>query len=71
VGGFGGVAAGADKDYGNRLAAWFIANAKNLGLLYVIWFRQIWMPSTGWRAYSGGNGTPSSDHTNHVHLSVQ
>jgi hypothetical protein len=70
-GGFGGVATGADKDYGNRLAAWFIANAKNLGVLYVIWFRQIWMPGTGWRAYNSGNGDPSSDHTNHVHLSVQ
>jgi hypothetical protein len=69
--GFGGVATGGDRDYGNRLAAWFIANAKNLGVLYVIWFKQIWMPSTGWRAYNNGNGDPSSDHTNHVHLSVQ
>jgi len=70
-GGFGGVATGADRDYGNRLANWMIANARNLGLLYIIWFRQIWMPSTGWRAYTRGNGDPSSDHTNHVHLSVQ
>jgi hypothetical protein len=71
TGGFGGVASGAEKDYGNRLAAWMIANAKNLGVLYIIWFKQIWMPSTGWRAYTSGNGDPSSDHTNHVHLSVQ
>jgi hypothetical protein len=70
-GGFGGVATGGDRDYGNRLAAWMIANAKNLGVLYIIWFRQIWLPSTGWRAYTSGNGDPSSDHTNHVHLSVQ
>jgi hypothetical protein len=68
---FGGVATGADRDYGNRLAAWFVANAQRLGVLYVIWFRQIWLPSTGWRAYNNGNGTPSGDHTNHVHLSVQ
>ncbi|MCW2641991.1 MAG: hypothetical protein JWP76_4297 [Dactylosporangium sp.] len=34
------MATGADKDYGNRLAAWFIANARNLGVLYVIWFPQ-------------------------------
>jgi hypothetical protein len=68
---FGGVATGADKDYGNRLAAWYVANAKALGVLYVIWFKQIWLPSTGWRAYTNGNGTPSGDHTNHVHLSVQ
>lgn len=66
--GFGGAATGADKDYGNRLAAWFIGNADRLGVLYVIWYRQIWMPSTGWRAYSG-SGDPSAEHTNHVHLS--
>jgi hypothetical protein len=29
------------------------------------------MPGNGWSSYSGGNGDPSSDHTNHVHLSVQ
>ena len=39
-------------------------------MLYVIWYRQIWLPSSGWKSYSGGNGDPSSDHTNHVHLSV-
>jgi hypothetical protein len=68
---FGGVAAGAEKDYGNRLAAYFIANSDRLGVLYVIWFRRIWLPGIGWRAYTRGVGTPSSDHTNHVHLSVQ
>ncbi len=69
--GFGGVATGEDKAYGDRLAAWLIANTDRLGVLYVIWFRQIWMPGTGWRAYTSGNGTPAGDHTNHVHLSVQ
>jgi hypothetical protein len=68
--GFGGVATGGDKAYGDRLAAYFIANARQLGVLYVIWYRQIWLPSSGWRGYSGG-GSPSADHTNHVHLSVQ
>jgi hypothetical protein len=69
--GFGGVATGASKDYGNRLANYFIANASRLGVLYVIWFRRIWLPSSGWKAYTRGNGDPSSDHTNHVHLSVR
>jgi hypothetical protein len=69
TGGFGGVASGADRAYGDRLAAYFLANASRLAVLYVIWFRQIWLPSSGWRAYHGG-GDPSSDHTNHVHLSV-
>ncbi|SCE87477.1 hypothetical protein GA0074695_1791 [Micromonospora viridifaciens] len=69
-GGFGGVATGGDRTYGNNLAAYFVRNADPLAVLYVIWFKQIWLPSSGWKAYSGGNGDPSSDHTNHVHLSV-
>jgi hypothetical protein len=68
--GFENVAAsGADKDYGTRLAAFFIKNADRLGVMYVIWYRQIWMPSTGWRAYSA-SGAPNVVHTNHVHLSM-
>jgi hypothetical protein len=69
--GFGGVATGSSKDYGNRLANYFINNSGRLAVLYVIWFRRIWLPSSGWKSYTRGNGDPSSDHTNHVHLSVR
>ncbi|MET8123100.1 hypothetical protein [Micromonospora sp. NPDC005189] len=69
-GGFGSDATGGDKTYGNNLAAYFIRNADRLAVLYVIWYRQIWLPSSGWKSYSGAGGDPSSDHTNHVHLSV-
>jgi peptidoglycan DL-endopeptidase CwlO len=69
--GFGGVATGSSKTYGTNLANYFINNSSRLGVLYVIWFRRIWLPSSGWKAYSRGNGDPSSDHTNHVHLSVR
>jgi peptidoglycan DL-endopeptidase CwlO len=64
------AATGADKAYGDRLAAWLLANADRLAVLYVIWYGRIWMPSTGWRTYHG-DGTPAGDHMNHVHLSVQ
>ncbi|MEU4622539.1 hypothetical protein AB0G04_21550 [Actinoplanes sp. NPDC023801] len=67
---FGGDATGADKTYGDRLANYFINNADDLNVLYVIWYRRIWLPSSGWKSYSGAGGDPSSDHTNHVHLSV-
>ncbi|MBX7265123.1 hypothetical protein KIF24_02970 [Micromonospora sp. Llam7] len=63
------TATGGDKSYGDSLAAWHVRNADRLGVLYVIWFRQIWHPGTGWRAY-GGSGSPAADHTNHVHLSM-
>lgn len=70
--GFQDVAAsGADKDYGDRLASWYVANADALAVEYVIWYRQFWSPSSGWRSYSGANGTPAADHTNHVHVSVR
>jgi len=68
--GFQNVAAsGSDKTYGNNLAAFFVKNADRLGVMYVIWYRQIWMPGTGWKAYSASGG-PSVVHTNHVHLSM-
>ncbi|MBC8992509.1 MULTISPECIES: hypothetical protein [Micromonospora] len=63
------TATGGDKAYGDSLAAWAKNNANRLGIMYVIWYRQIWMPNTGWRAYSGG-GSPAADHTNHVHISM-
>jgi hypothetical protein len=67
--GFGGVATGDDREYGNRLAAWAVKNAEALGIMYVIWFRQVWFPGSGWRSYSGV-GDPASEHTNHVHISM-
>ncbi|MFI7577927.1 coiled-coil domain-containing protein [Micromonospora sp. NPDC049497] len=63
------TATGGDKAYGDALAAWHVRNAGRLGVLYVIWYRQIWHPGTGWRSY-GGSGSPAADHTNHVHLSM-
>ncbi|MFC7530557.1 coiled-coil domain-containing protein [Actinoplanes sp. GCM10030250] len=63
------AASGGDKSYGDSLAAYFVKNADELGVMYVIWFRQIWQPSTGWRAYSVSGG-PAAVHTNHVHLSM-
>lgn len=62
-------ATGGDKAYGDRLAAFYVKNASRLGVMYVIWYRQIWMPGNGWRAYSGSGG-PAATHTNHVHLSM-
>lgn len=68
--GFGGDATGNTRLYGNNLTAFLVRNADKLGILYVIWYRQIWFPATGWKSYSGAGGDPSSDHTNHVHLSL-
>ena len=69
-GGFENVnASGGDRTYGDNLAAYLVKNAERLGVLYVIWYRQIWHPGGGWSSYSGSGG-PNATHTNHVHLSV-
>ena len=33
--------------------AFLVRNADRLGVLYVIWNRQIWFPATGWKSYRG------------------
>lgn len=63
--GFSPAATQDQKLYGNNLAAFLVRNADRLGVLYVIWNRQIWFPATGWASYSG-----PSDHTDHVHMSM-
>ena len=71
VNGFGPAATGNDKTYGDRMASFFIHNANALGVQYVIWYRQIWFPGSGWSSYGGADGTPANDHTNHVHVSIR
>lgn len=51
--------------YGNNLTAFLVRNADRIGIYYVIWYRQIWFPATGWKSYSG-----PSNHTDHVHMSM-
>lgn len=51
--------------YGNDLMAFLVRNADRLGIYYVIWYKKIWFPASGWKAYHG-----VSDHTDHVHVSM-
>ncbi len=53
------------RTYGNNLMAFLVRNADRLGIYYVIWFKQIWFPASGWKSYHG----PSA-HTDHVHVSL-
>jgi len=54
------------------------ANARRLGVMYIIWNNKMWSsyrPSEGWRPYSTCATTPSTSydtacHRNHVHLSL-
>ncbi|MFI5839086.1 coiled-coil domain-containing protein [Catenuloplanes sp. NPDC051500] len=51
--------------YGNDVMAFLVRNANELGILYVIWNRQVWFPATGWSPYVG-----DSTHEDHVHMSI-
>lgn len=73
-GGFNGTAAGDTKVYGSNLAYFFVKNAIALGVMYVVWFCEIWVVGAGWRKYNTAGSkcgdSPSPDHTNHVHVSI-
>ncbi|QKE85529.1 peptidoglycan-binding protein [Arthrobacter sp. NEB 688] len=65
-----------DLALGNAVTRWLAmadsegrsgANARRLGINYIIWNKRIWKawaPDRGWQAYTG-----SSPHTDHIHLS--
>ena len=60
------------KAFGYEVAAWAKANAKSLGINYVIWNQHIWniqRDSEGWR-YMADRGGDSANHKDHVHITV-
>ncbi|MFI7443040.1 hypothetical protein [Nonomuraea indica] len=66
----------ADRAVANDVLAWLLATdrygnthaiARRLGIMYIIWNRQIWnayQASSGWQPYAGSN-----PHTDHIHFS--
>ena len=65
----------ANRQLGDAIAAWLVANANRLAVNYVIWNERTWnrgRASEGWRIYthpSGSSGDTAS-HPDHPHLSV-
>ena len=60
------------KALGDDAAAWARANARALGINYVIWNQHIWnitRDSEGWR-YMADRGSDSANHLNHIHITV-
>lgn len=61
-----------DVALGNAIAAFLQAHASELDLYDVIWHQRIWTPvraSEGWRSMPD-RGSPTANHMNHVHVSV-
>lgn len=67
-------AQGDNKIYGSNLAYFFVHNAVALGVMYVVWYCDIWTPTAGWHVYSSAGAVcgddPAGDHVNHVHVSI-
>src|SRR5687767_2649659 len=71
------VTRASEKAKADAFVAWLVktdargnraANARRLGVMYVIWNKRIWgayAANSGWRAYNGSN-----PHTDHVHISL-
>ena len=60
------------KALGAEAAAWAKANARSLGINYVIWNQHIWnitRDSEGWR-FMADRGSDSANHKNHIHITV-
>jgi hypothetical protein len=55
---------------GDAVAAYVMQHASELNVKYVIWYQRIWYPSSGtWKAMSD-RGSPTANHMDHVHVSV-
>jgi peptidoglycan hydrolase-like protein with peptidoglycan-binding domain len=84
---FTNVRTAEGKARGNALVTWLTAkdargnvaaNARRLGVMYIIWNNKIWgayNPAAGWKAYSScatstATGSDTACHRNHVHLSL-
>jgi hypothetical protein len=62
----------SDLALGNAIAAFLQQHASELNLYDVIWWDRIWTPvraAEGWRGY-GDHGSPTANHMDHVHVSV-
>lgn len=65
-----------NRELGDTIAAWLVANADQLAVKYIIWNERIWSrdrADEGWRDYVHPSGNQASDtlaHRDHIHLSI-
>ncbi|WP_445257390.1 M23 family metallopeptidase [Nocardioides aurantiacus] len=73
----GTAASGPALDLGWKVTNWLKANAKTLGVEYLIWQGRIWSvarSAEGWRAYGGGGmhdpNAVTGGHYDHLHFTI-
>lgn len=74
----GTAASGHALDYGWQVTKWLKANAKTLGVEYLIWQGKIWSvarQAEGWRQYDGGGmhdpNSVTGGHFDHLHWTAR
>ncbi|WP_018658099.1 hypothetical protein [Actinomadura flavalba] len=67
----GAMPSAAAMRHGDEVAQYTVANARRLGISYVIWKQHIWnIRGGGWRPMEN-RGSITQNHFDHVHISVQ
>jgi hypothetical protein len=75
IGDIGRMPTDDERPRGDAMAAWVQANAAEMNVLQIIWYKRIWHPRDGnipwsqWDNYSGSGAT--GGHYDHVHVSVR
>lgn len=59
-----------DVALGNEISSWLQANANSLNIEYLIWRQHIWINGQGGWTAMADRGSPTANHMNHVHVTV-
>ncbi|MGW5879341.1 coiled-coil domain-containing protein [Nocardiopsis terrae] len=65
----GAAPSAANKDLGQQISDYGIANADRLGIKYIIWEQQIWQSTSRQWTWMNDRGDLTQNHYDHVHIS--
>lgn len=57
-----------DEHRGDAMVAWILGQHVIQPVRILIWYSWIWLPSTGWRPYSGFQGNHGPGRDSHIHV---
>lgn len=57
-----------DEYRGDAMVAWILGQHVVKPVRILIWYSWIWLPSTGWKPYSGFQGNHGPGRDSHIHV---
>lgn len=54
--------------HGDAMCSWALGQHVIRPIEILIWYGWVWLPSTGWRPYSGFQGTHGPGKDSHIHI---